>query len=298
MLESADAKAFEQRLWNMFPHAFRKSITAPQLERVRWIMFPQVRIPMQSSMLPDDADDMPDIMRVMDWQQEQLARGLGDGHRVIHGVAGSGKTMILCYRAEHLAKIPSSKPILVLCYNEPLGAKLDAWFTAKGLAGRVHARNFHKWCRQQLVDSGQPLPVQSPYMFDQMVSDVIQGIELKHIPTEQYQAVIVDEGHDFQPEWFKLVTQMVEPETNSLLILYDSAQNIYGKNKTHSFSFKSVGIQALGRTNILKINYRNTKQFFELPTVLLPSFCNLTCKMMMARRLYNRLAAADKGKSH
>jgi superfamily I DNA and RNA helicase len=42
-------------------------------------------------------------MRVMDLQKEQLARSLGDGHRVIHGVAGSGKTMILGYRAEYLA---------------------------------------------------------------------------------------------------------------------------------------------------------------------------------------------------
>jgi superfamily I DNA and RNA helicase len=43
-------------------------------------------------------------MRVMDMQQEQLARSLGDGHRVIHGVAGSGKTMILGYRAEYLGE--------------------------------------------------------------------------------------------------------------------------------------------------------------------------------------------------
>jgi hypothetical protein len=75
-------------------------------------------------------------MRVMDLQQEQLARSLGDGHRVIHGVAGSGKTMILGYRAEYLAKAStaSSKPILVLCFNEPLGVKLHSVMQAKGLA--------------------------------------------------------------------------------------------------------------------------------------------------------------------
>jgi superfamily I DNA and RNA helicase len=36
---------------------------------------------------------VPDIVRVMDLQQEQLARSMGEGHRVIHVVAGSGKTM-------------------------------------------------------------------------------------------------------------------------------------------------------------------------------------------------------------
>ncbi len=264
MLESVDAEAFQQRLWNMFPHAFGKAMSVPQLERTRWIMFPQVRVPVQGSLLPEDADELPDIMRVMDLQQEQLARSLGDGHRVIHGVAGSGKTMILGYRAEHLAKTASTKPILVLCYNEPLAVKLNAWFAAKGLADRVHARNFHKWCRQQLVAYGQTLPAQGPGMFDQMVEFVIRGVDRQQIPSGQYQAVMVDEGHDFQPEWLKLVTQMVDPETNSLLILYDSAQNIYGKSKARGFSFKSVGIQASGRTTILKINYRNTRQILQI----------------------------------
>ncbi|SEK60655.1 UvrD-like helicase C-terminal domain-containing protein [Roseateles sp. YR242] len=263
MLESAEPEAFQQRLWNMFPHAFGKAISVPQLERVRWIMFPQVRVPVQGSLLSEDPQELPSIMRVMDIQQEQLARSLGEGHRVIHGVAGSGKTMILGYRAELLANAHAIRPILVLCYNEPLAVKLTALFAAKGLTDRVHVRNFHKWCRQQLVAYGQPIPPQGPGMFDQMVHNVIRGVDRKQIPSGQYQAVMVDEGHDFQPEWLKLVTQMVDPETNSLLILYDSAQDIYGKSRARGFSFKSVGIQAAGRTTILKINYRNTKQILQ-----------------------------------
>ena len=66
MVESVDAEAFQQRLWGMF--------------------------------------GVPDSVRVMDLQQEQLARSMGEGHRVIHGVAGSGKTMILGYRAQYLAQ--------------------------------------------------------------------------------------------------------------------------------------------------------------------------------------------------
>ena len=31
---------------------------------------------------------LPDIVKVMDKQQELLARSLGEGHRVIHGVTG------------------------------------------------------------------------------------------------------------------------------------------------------------------------------------------------------------------
>ncbi|MBP7564643.1 MAG: NERD domain-containing protein [Burkholderiaceae bacterium] len=291
MLEHTDPEEFQQRLWAMFPHAFgNKTLSLPQLDRVRWIMFPQVRVSTQISLFgaeghgnagPEqlEEEELPNIMRVMDLQQEQLARSLGDGHRVIHGVAGSGKTMILGYRAEQLAHAASArKPVLVLCFNEPLAVKLDAMFAAKGIADRVHARNFHKWCRQQLVTYGQPIP-QGQGMFDQMVDNVIRGVERHQIPGGQYLAVLIDEGHDFRPEWLKLVTQMVDPTTNSLLVLYDSAQNIYDKARikskaagTAKFSFSSVGIQARGRTTILKINYRNTRQILQTANLVAADF--------------------------
>ncbi|RYH69840.1 MAG: DNA helicase II, partial [Alcaligenaceae bacterium] len=202
-----------------------------------------------------------------------LARSLGDGHRVIHGVAGSGKTMILGYRAEYLARSANelSKPVLILCYNEPLAVKLQASMEAKGLASRVHVRHFHKWCRDQLVAFGQPLPPNEmpvgPKM-EQMVRNVIAGVDRKMIPSGQYSAVLVDEGHDFAPEWLKLITQMVDPSTNSLLLLYDDAQSIYDKQRGKAFSFKSVGVQAQGRTTILRINYRNTRQILQAASAL------------------------------
>jgi hypothetical protein len=272
MTESAEAEEFQSRLWGMFPTLVRGTLSLPQIDRVRWTLFPEVRVSTQIGLFADDeaeADSVPDIIRVMDLQQEQLARSLGEGHRVIHGVAGSGKTMILGYRAEQLAKgTTSGKPILVLCYNEPLAVKLGAVMAAKGLADRVVARNFHKWCRQQLVAFGQPVPAQSPTMFEEMVDNVIRGVERSQIPSGQYQAVLIDEGHDFQPEWLKLITQMVDPNTNSLLLLYDDAQSIYERKRTRQFSFKSVGIQAQGRTTILKINYRNTRQVLQTANMI------------------------------
>ncbi|WP_198970280.1 DEAD/DEAH box helicase [Xylophilus sp. ASV27] len=274
MFEDVEAETFQQRLWAMYPHSFGKgAISLPQLDRVRWILFPEVRVPQQQSLFGDRADkdaELPDIMRVMDLQQEQLARSLGEGHRVIHGVAGSGKTMILGYRAEHLAQTqgPGSKPILVLCYNEPLAVKLAASMRAKRLEARVHVRNFHKWCRDQLVAYHQlPGATQgwpTDKLMEEFVRRVIKGVEAGHIPGGQYHAVLIDEGHDFAPEWLKLVTQMVDPATNSLLLLYDDAQSIYDRARKKNFSLRSVGIQASGRTTILKINYRNTRQILQL----------------------------------
>ena len=276
MTEAVEAEDLQSRLWDMFPHQFHLGLmTLPQLERVRWILFPQIRVQLQGALFDDSDEDaeLPDIMRVMDLQQEQLARSLGDGHRVIHGVAGSGKTMILGYRAEYLAQASAlgAKPILILCFNEPLAVKLASVMAAKGLSNRVHARHFHKWCRNELVAFGQDLP--APHLnvaqkMDEMVLRVIYAVERGHIPSGQYQAVLIDEGHDFAPEWLKLVTQMVDPATNSLLVLCDDAQSIYERGRSRQFSFKSVGIQAQGRTTILKINYRNTRQILQLASLI------------------------------
>jgi hypothetical protein len=270
MTDLTPSEDFQSRLWAMFPKSMNGRLSLPQIDRVRWILFPEVRVNPQLGLFGgDQTADVPDIVHVMDLQQEQLARSLGEGHRVIHGVAGSGKTMILSYRAEHLAKASNAvKPILVLCYNEPLAVKLGWVMECKGLVAKVQVRNFHKWCRQQLVAFGQPIPPQGPTMFDEMVNNVIRGVERQHIPSGQYQAVLIDEGHDFQPQWLKLITQMVDPATNSLLLLYDDAQSIYERKHTKQFSFKSVGIQAQGRTTILKINYRNTKEVLQTASLV------------------------------
>ena len=61
---------------------------------------------------------------------------------------------------------------------------------------------------------------------------------------------------------------MVDPTTNSLLVLFDDAQSIYERARSKQFSFKSVGIQAQGRTTILKINYRNTKQILQTASLV------------------------------
>ena len=274
MTDAVDPEAFQSRLWGMFPTMMRGVLTLPQIDRVRWILFPEVRISPQLGLFGSvgSDEDLPDLMRVMDLQQEQLARSLGDGHRVIHGVAGSGKTLILGYRAEQLAQTASaSKPILILCYNEPLAVKLEAVMAAKGLSDRVLVRNFHRWCRQQLVAFGQTVP-QGKGMFDAMIENVIRGVERGQIPGGQYQAILIDEGHDFQPAWLKLVTQMVDPATNSLLLLYDDAQSIYERGRSKQFSFKSVGIQAQGRTTILRINYRNSRQILDTASQVAAEF--------------------------
>lgn len=266
MTETVEPEAFQQRLWGMFGVTFKCLLTLPQVDRVRWHLFPEIRVSQGAFNLGQKGsiEAIPDIIRVMDLQQEQLARSLGDGHRIIHGVAGSGKTMILGYRAQHLAKV-LNKPVLVLCYNRALAARLRQMVTERGLQDLVTARSFHGWCNDQLRLYHLPKPTGTGNEFvENLVQAIIHGVERGQIPRAQYGAVLLDEGHDFEPEWLKLIAQMVHPDTNSLLVLYDDAQSINRRKSRLGFSFAEVGIQARGRTTILRLNYRNTVQIMAV----------------------------------
>ena len=279
MTESVDAEAFQQRLWDMFTQPFHCLLELPQIDRIRWHLFPDVRIVSRQGSLFEADDEpttqaarpaVPDLIRVMDLQQEQLARSLGDGHRVIHGVAGSGKTMILGYRAEYLAQAQAhAKPVLVLCFNRALAQKLTGWIEHKGLSQKVHVRTFHSWCSDMATtyQLDKPAALWRDEDYAVLVQNVIDGVNRGQVPAGQYSALLLDEGHDFDPAWLRLVVQMVDPETNSVLVMYDSAQDIYQKSRKLKFSFSSVGIQARGRTTILKLNYRNSAEVLAVAHV-------------------------------
>ncbi|MBD3886070.1 NERD domain-containing protein [Phormidium tenue FACHB-886] len=281
--EQVDAYEFQQRLWNLSTYEFGEPLTLTQVDRIRWHLFPEVRIgdypvgetashrlhSISVEELSSEGQDIqiPDLLHVMDIQQEQLARSLGDGHRVVHGVAGSGKTLILVYRCLHLVE-QSSKPILVLCFNVSLAAKLRQMLHEKGIGNRVTVRHFHGWITEQLRFYRVPKPSTNEFRgaayVEELVQRAIRAVEANIIPAARYGAVMIDEGHDFRPEWLKLAAQMVDPQTNSLLLLYDDAQSIYEQQQKRKFTFKSLGIQAQGRTTVLKINYRNTHEILTL----------------------------------
>lgn len=302
---------FERNLRAMFFKlpGVQTALTAAQTDRVRWILFPELRIraheTQQQKNLPlepnlgskadlacsgfdeneQNLPKIPDILHVMDAQQERIARSMRAGHRVIHGVAGSGKTMILIFRAqylaEHIAHIQETQteqnpaPILVLCYNKPLAQFLEYQIHTRlrenGLnPDWVHVHTFDAWCYKMAKQWKIPIPAASGpnqnAWFENLKIQVTQAIENNQIPTAQYHAVLLDEAHDFAPEWLSVIAKMAAPENDPknqpLLVLYDDAQAIH-RRLPKSFTFSSVGIRASGRTDILRHNYRNTNEILQ-----------------------------------
>jgi hypothetical protein len=73
------------------------------------------------------------------------------------GVAGSGKTLILAFRAEYLARA-SLKPVLILCYANGIAGRLEDVMQERGIEDRVQVCTFHSWCHQMLKTYGIPGP--------------------------------------------------------------------------------------------------------------------------------------------
>ena len=194
MLDSVDEEEFQKRLWDMFHVSFPCRLTLPQIDRMRWHLYPEVRVssePGQFGLFDDDESvEIPDIVRVMDLQQEQMARSLGSGHRIIHGAAGTGKTMILGYRCMRIAQA-TAKPILVLCYNKSLAARLAQVIEDKQIEHKVVVRNFHAWCSDMLRAFHVPFPdnrLPVGEKMAQMVQSTMDGVERGRIPRAQYGA--------------------------------------------------------------------------------------------------------------
>lgn len=270
--DSVAPAAFQHRLWRLFTVHYPYTLSLPQRDRVRWHLFPEVRLQTQAALAFDSDDgtgappELPDLLEVMDLQQEQIARSLGEGHRVIHGAAGSGKTMILVFRAQHL--LPTARPerpILVLCFNRALADRLDVMLRKRGADERVQVRTFHSWCNDMIATYQLSVPASADpgTRYAAMAEAVRRGIEHKRVPSGQYTALLIDEAHDFEDAWLQMTSRMVSPQTNSLLVLYDDAQSIY-QPKRRRFNFASVGIDARGRTSILRLNYRNTAEVMAL----------------------------------
>ncbi|EIE6521702.1 3'-5' exonuclease [Escherichia coli] len=250
MTQSVLPDIFRQKIAGMFTMGFRTRVTPQVRDILRAHLFPEMTVRQHSQ------------IKIMDIQQEILARNIGDGHRVIHGVAGSGKTMILLFRCLYLAETTLGK-ILVLCYNITLASYLRECIESRGLKSRVTVFHFHSWCASMIKRHGIQVTAGGKDYPEKCFSALEDAVNSGTITDTGYDAVLVDEGHDFESRWLALIARLFDNASRSLLLMYDDAQSIYRRERALNFSLASVGIQAQGRTSVLPVNYRNTKRILH-----------------------------------
>lgn len=197
-----------------------------------------------------------DTIKVMDRKQERMAKSLGAGHRIIRGVAGSGKTLVLVHRARTLARLMPHKQVLVTCYTRSLASQLRAQLED---LPNVEVVNLNVLMSKVIRKAGLQDPSHKGD-WEKVPAVALEAI--RALNGHRYQAVMIDEAQDFDTTELEFCVELLEandPDQQDLVIVADSAQNIFRKK----FRWKDAGIKAQGRTRILRVNYRNTREILE-----------------------------------
>ena len=212
--------------------------------------------------LSDETD-----IKLLDSAQEQFARELGEGHRIIYGVAGSGKTVMLIARAKYLSIKHPDWRILLLCYN-----KLLRDFIAKTLQSpeytNIMISTYHSFAYKTIVNDpklkSEYFKLNNEYKNKktEFFQEIVPKLLIRAISDDynKFDAVLIDEGQDFAKSWFDSVIKLLDPVKKSLLITLDGLQSIFAQKK---FRWIDAGIEARGKTVYLEKSYRNPKTIGE-----------------------------------
>lgn len=166
------------------------------------------------------------------------------GHFRIRGIAGSGKTQALAYRAGKLAS--KGFNVLVISFN------ITLWHYVKDMIarspfnfswGKFTFTHFHGFCKDRLnqfeakwpkspklneYNSHEEYETALEYFFQVTVPNaVIQAI--KGEDYQKYDAILIDEGQDYHFEWYYLLDKYFLTSRDELMIVCDKRQNIFDR---------------------------------------------------------------------
>ena len=277
----------DYRRWRTHPKELQQSLSASpdedlQLDKIhaqiRQIIHPESVISVLSLSEADKADsgeqqlepaihaesDAKPVPRILDLDQEEAAkRYIGHGHRILFGVAGSGKTVILIARARYQAMRHPEQDILVLCFNRSLSFYIRDALKAHP---NIDVNIFHSWAWSNFQKR----------LGDFANDDDYNKALLAHLEREgvrrQYDCILIDESQDWRIAWFRAVLHAAkDAENGDMLIVGDGSQSIYARQQ--GFTWKACGINARGRVinrrgskvNTFR-NYRNTPEIVALAT--------------------------------
>ena len=144
-------------------------------------------------------------------QSKLIEKPLRDGHYLVRGVAGSGKSLILAnWAISALKKNPNIK-ILITYYNKGLKSLLDCMLSDSRLRYDFNT------------------------LQDRITVVNINRIDVKDRDAGAYDIVFVDEAQDFDPGQLESAYLCAKPfqkdgkEERNIVVFHDDSQNIYGR---------------------------------------------------------------------
>ncbi len=212
---------------------------------------------------------------VMSAEQQRLCGHRMDGRpRLVRGVAGSGKTIVLAHwLADTLRREPDYR-VLVAFANRSLQGLImrhisDALgrMPSRGEVVFQHAAELMADLRTKHAidyDGGQ-------WDYDEMAGAIIDGVGLDAVQAG-YDALFVDEAQDFGPRALHVLTRLVrqtdpdDANARQVVLFYDNAQNIYARGTPR---WSDMGLDMRGRSTVMKESFRSTQPIAEFALNLL-----------------------------
>lgn len=265
-LEDASGEEIAKTLREYFdPFWEIEPMTSEQINILRAVIHPQIVLDYFTSTKPHVvAEPEPTSLKVLDRRQENNSRKIGEGHRILCGIAGSGKTVLLTARARLLHDQDPEARILLLCYNYSL-----AMYLKRVLVGypRITVTHFDGWAKMNgipriMLDLSTGKVEDDASLGDRFFDHLQSGKgDYRH-----FDSILIDEAQDFPQIWFSCVLMALKDQYDGdLLIVCDGNQGI---RPIDAVSWKSIGIRARGRTIHraldLDKNYRNTQEILAL----------------------------------
>ena len=164
------------------------------------------------------------------------------GHYRVRGVAGSGKTQALAYRAGKLASQGFS--VLIISFNITLWHYVKDMIARSPFAfswGMFTFTHFHGFCKDKLNEferkwprSPQKTDYQDSIEYEKAIEHffqvtvpmaVIDAIRNKNY--QKYDAILIDEGQDYQYDWYAMLNEYFLKSRDEVMIVCDKRQNIF-----------------------------------------------------------------------
>lgn len=258
-----------------------------QLKTLRYLLFPEIRINALENHELFDAE--PQDLMALDLQQEMIAKNIGTGHRILKGVAGSGKSLVIACRAKYLKTVYPDWKILVVCFNNTLCNHILNMMNENHI-DQIDISTFHGLVKKITNANLTMLEKETQDEYSLRITEILN----KHLDsaelTQKYDAILIDEGQDFAQEWIQSLIRVLNPKTNSILFCYDPAQNIFNRKRP---SWKSFGLEVQGKkpTELMRC-YRNTKEILMTARSFLNS---RTLDSLIAEDDFDRVLDPDTG---
>lgn len=210
---------------------------------------------------------------ILSSEQQRLCRFEMDGKaRLVRGVAGSGKTVVLAnWLVQTYLQLRDRNPKLwVVFANAALQALLqrnvdDAWERA-GQRGTPPWSSIELHHIDRVLASFEgPARIQGDerFQYDARAQRVLRR-HSAFIP--RCDALFMDEAQDLGPSTIGLLTQLTkqadpeDPKSRAVNIFYDNAQNVYGRGTP---KWADLGIDVRGRSVVMKESFRSTRPVTE-----------------------------------